>query len=215
VTVNSSLGDFGGAINPDIQNIAEGGTAIYPITIVPSGGFTGAVTLSVSNLPAGAIANFSQNPVAGGSGTSNLTIVTSNATPEPAVYTPTITAVSGILTHSRNVYLGVAPQAELILGSITPSQTVSAAGGGAANYTINITTQNNTTNSDISLVVDGVPVGATAQFTPATINTGTGTSTLTVNVPAGTVKPGAYSLLVTMTGSGVVAQDTLTLTVNP
>ena len=215
VTVNSSIGDFGGIVNPDIQNIAEGGTAVYPITIVPSGGFTGAVTLSVSNLPAGATANFSQNPVTGGSGNTTLTIVTSNATPEPQVYSPTITAVSGILTHSRNVYLGVAPKAQLITGTITPSQSVSAASGGTASYALNLITQGNSTSADLSLAVDGLPGGATASFTPATINTGTGTSTLNVVIPAGSVLPGTYNLLITMTGSGVVAQSSVTLTVTP
>lgn len=215
VTVNSSLGDFGGNISPDIQNIAQSGTAIYPITIVPSGGFTGTVTLSVSGLPAGATASFSQNPVTGGSGTSNLTIVTSSSTPIPQVYTPTVTAVSGILSHSRSISLGVASQAELIVGSITPSQSVSASAGGTASYSLNLTTQNNVNNSDLSLSVSGAPAGATATFAPSTISGGTGTSTLNVVVPGGTVAQGTYNLLVTMTGSGVVAQDTVTLTVGP
>lgn len=215
VTVNSSIGDFGGIVSPDIQNIAQGGTAVYPITIVPSGGFTGSVVLSVSGLPAGASASFSQNPVSGGSGTSVLTVATSSSTPEPQVYSPTITAVSGILSHSRNVYLGVAPEAELILGSITPSQSVSASAGGTAAYALSLTTQNNTSNSDLSLAVSGVPAGATASFSPPSITGGTGASTLDVAVPAGTLTPGTYSLLITMTGGGVVAQETVTLTVSP
>jgi hypothetical protein len=215
VTVNSSVGDFGGIVDPDIQNIAQGGTSVYPITIVPFGGFTGPVMLSVSNLPAGATASFSQNPVPGGSGTSNLTITTSSSTPEPHVYSPTITAVSGLLTHSRNVYLGVAPQAEVIDGSITPSQSISASAGGTPVYALNLTTQGNSSNADLILAISGVPAGATAIFSPPIIHGGTGTSTLTVSVIPGTLAPGTYNLLITMTGSGVVAQDTVTLTVNP
>jgi hypothetical protein len=216
VTVNSSIGDFAGNLSPDIQNIAEGGAALYGITIVPSGGFTGSVMLSVSNLPAGATASFSQNPVTGGSGTSNLTITTSNATPEPQVYTPTITGVSGILSHSRNVYLGVAPKAQAIIGSITPqSQSVSGSAGGTATYALNLTTQGSTTPADLSLSVSGVPGGANSQFSPAVISGGAGTSNLIVSVPAGAVTPGTYNLLVTMTGSGVITQATVTLTVNP
>jgi hypothetical protein len=75
-TVNTSIGDFAGNLSVDTQNITEGGTALYPITIVPLGGFTGAVSISVSGIPAGSTATFSQNPVAGGSGTSTLSIVT-------------------------------------------------------------------------------------------------------------------------------------------
>jgi len=215
LTVDSSIGDFGGIVSPDIQNIAQAGSAVYPITIVPSGGFTGPVVLSVSGVPAGATATFSQNPVTGGSGTSTLTIATSSSTPDPQVYTPTITAVSGLLSHSRNVYLGVAPQAELVVGSITPTQSVSASAGGTATYALSLMTQNNPSNADLSLTVIGVPAGATSSFSPPTINTGTGSSNLSVVVPAGSVVPGAYSLLITMTGSGVIAQDTVTLTVTP
>jgi len=214
VTVDSSVGDFGGTIAPDVQNIAEGGTALFPITIVPTGGFNGSVLLSVSGLPAGVTASFSENPVTGGSGSSTLTVVTSNATPEPQVYSPTITAVSGLLSHSRSVYLGVAPVAELILGSVTPSsQSVSASAGGTAAYSLNLTTQNNSANADLSLAVSGIPAGATAAFTPASINGGAGTSTLNVTAPAGSVTPGTYNLLVTITADGAVAQDTVTLTV--
>jgi len=216
VSVNSSIGDFGGTIQPNIQNIAQGGTAVYPITITPSGGFTGSVVLSVSGLPAGTTASFSQNPINGGSGSSNLTITTSSSTPEPQVSSPTVTAVSGILSHSRSIELGVAPEAELILGSITPTtQSVSASAGGTAVYSLNLQTQNNTSGSDLNLSVSGLPAGATSSFTPASISGGTGTSTLNVVAPAGTVAPGTYNLLVTMTGSGVVAQESLTLTVTP
>jgi serine protease AprX len=214
-TVNSSIGDFAGNLSDDTQNIAEGGTALYPLTIVPSGGFTGAVTLSVSGVPAGSTASFSQNPVTGGSGTSTLSIVTTSSTPEPQIYYPTITATSGILVHSRSVNLGVAPVAGLILGSITPSQSVSASAGGTANYFLNLTTQNNPSHADLSLAVGNVPAGASASFAPPTINTGAGTSTLSVVVPPGSLAPGNYSLLLTLTGSGVINQNSVTLTVNP
>jgi len=214
VTVNSSIGDFGGIVNPDIQNIAQGGTANYPITMVPFGGFAGSVTLSVSNLPTGAAASFSQNPVSG-SGSTVLTIITSGATPEPQVYTPTITGVSGILSHSRNVYLGVAPVAEAISGSITPSQSISASAGGTASYAINLTSQNNNSNANISLAVSGVPAGATATFSPPAISGGAGNSTLNVTAPAGALTPGTYNLLITMLLDGAAAEETVTLTVNP
>jgi len=215
VTVNSSIGDFGGIVSPDIQNIAQGGVAVYPITIVPSGGFTGSVVLSISGLPAGATASFSQNPVPGGSGNSVLTIATSSSTPEPQVFSPTITGVSGILSHSRNVYLGVAPVAEIILGSITPSQSVSASAGGTASYSLNLSSQNNSANSDISLNVNGTPAGAAANFSPTDISGGNGTSTLNVIIPPGSVATGTYNLLITMALDGAVAQDTVTLTVTP
>jgi len=215
VEVNNSIGDFGGSINPTIQNIAQGGSAVYPITITPTGGFTGNVVLSVSGLPAGASASFSQNPVNGGSGTSNLTITTTGSTPSPSVTTVTITATSGLLVHSHVIYLGVAPTAEAITGSITPSNSFSAAAGGTANYVLNLATSNNSANADMTLTVDGVPPGATASFVPATINAGTGSSTLKVTAPAGALAQGSYTLTVTMTEDGSIAQSTVILNVAP
>jgi hypothetical protein len=215
VTVNNSIGDFGGTINPTIRNIAEGSSAVYPITITPTGGFTGNVVLSVSGLPPGATAAFSQNPVNGGSGTSNLTITTTGSTPSPSVSTVTVTATSGTLVHSHSIYLGVAPAAESISGSITPSNSLSASSGGTANYVLNLATSNNTASADMTLAVDGLPAGATASFVPATINTGTGSSTLKVVAPAGVLAQGSYLLTITMTEDGSVAQNTVILNVAP
>ena len=215
LTVNNSVGDFGGSINPTIQNIAQGGTATFPITITPSGGFTGNVVLSVSGLPAGATAAFSQNPINGGSGSSNLTITTSGSTPSPSVTTVTVTATSGTLVHSHSVYVGVAPAAESITGTITASNSISASSGGTANYVLTLSTSNNAANANMTLTVDGLPAGATASFVPATISTGTGSSTLKVVAPAGALTQGSYSLLITMTEDGSIAQNTVILNIGP
>jgi hypothetical protein len=217
VTVDYSVGDFGGNIIPTIQNIAQGGSAVYPITITPIGGFTGSVFLSASNLPSGATATFSQNPVtAGTSWSSNLTIATSGSTPSPSVTMATLTATSGLLVHSHSIYVAVAPAAESISGTIIPtSNTLSASAGGTVNYALNLATANNAANADMQLQVSGVPPGATASFVPTTIDAGTGTSTLQVTAPAGAVAQGTYSLLITMTEDGSIGQETVTLTVAP
>jgi hypothetical protein len=125
----------------------------------------------------------------------------------------TITATSGILVHSHVIYLGVAPTAEAITGSITPSNFISASAGGTANYVLNLATSNNSANADMTLAVDGVPGGTTATFVPATINTGTGSSTLKITAPAGVLKQGNYSLTITMQEDGSIAQNTIILNV--
>jgi len=215
-TVDTSIGDFGGSINPTIQNVAQGSSAVYPITITPSGGFTGSVFLSVSGLPAGATASFSVNPITGGSGTSNLTVTTSGSTPSPSVTTTTITATAGLLVHSHSIYLGVAPAAESITGTITASNSISASAGGTANYVLTLNTSNNAANADMTLSVDGLPPGATATFVPATINTGNGTSTMKITAPAGVLISGnTYSLTITMTEDGSIAQNTVILNIAP
>lgn len=215
VTVNNSVGDFFGTLGSNIQNINQSSAATYAINIVPVDGFTGAVTLSVSGLPAGATASFSQNPILGGSGSTVLEITTSTSTPSPSVSTLTLTGVSGTLTHSETLYLGVAPKAESISGTISQPSSVSSSAGGTANFNLNLSTTNNAAQADMTLAVSGVPAGASSVFTPATINTGTGSSTLQVTIPAGVVPPGTYNLTFTMTEDGAVAQETVALTITP
>jgi hypothetical protein len=67
----------------------------------------------------------------------------------------------------------------------------------------------------MNLSVSGVPAGATASFVPLSINTGTGSSTLQVTAPAGAVAQGSYSLTITMTVDGAVAQQSVVLNVGP
>jgi hypothetical protein len=102
-----------------------------------------------------------------------------------------------------------------ITGSITPSNSISASAGGTANYVLNLATSNNNASADMTLAVDGLPAGATATFVPATINTGTGTSTLQVTAQAGVLTRGSYSLTVTMTVDGAVGQESVILNLGP
>jgi serine protease AprX len=174
------------------------------------------VVLSVSGLPSGANATFSQNPILGGSGSSVLEITTSGSTPSPSVSAITLTAVSGTLSHSETIYLGVAPKAEAISGTITPTtNNVSSSAGGAANYVLNLSTTNNAALANMTLTVNGLPAGASAVFSPTTISGGTGSSTLQVTIPAGVVQQGSYFLTITMTEDGSVAQETVVLNVTP
>ncbi|HJZ63228.1 MAG TPA: FG-GAP-like repeat-containing protein [Candidatus Acidoferrum sp.] len=105
--VNTSNGDFAGAISPQAQSVSAGGSATYGITISPLGGFTGDVTLSVTRLPPGASAGFNPgNVIPGGAGATSLTITTTNVTP-PGSYVILLTGSSGGLSHSGSVNLTV------------------------------------------------------------------------------------------------------------
>jgi hypothetical protein len=68
--------------------------------------------------------------------------------------------------------------------------------GGSASYTTNITASNGF-NSTVNLGVSGLPSGASASFTPASVS-GSGASTLNVSTSS-TTPPGSYTL--TITGS--------------
>src|SRR5258708_33019584 len=55
--------DFGVSASPSSQVTTQGNSAVYTLTLTPSGGFAGSVSLSVSGLPSGATATFTSNPV--------------------------------------------------------------------------------------------------------------------------------------------------------
>ena len=95
--------DFSIAVTPSSQTISQGSGALYTATITPNNGFTGNVSFNVNGLPAGASASFNPTTVTG-SGSSTLT-VSATSTAAPGVYPLTVTATSGLLTHTAAISL--------------------------------------------------------------------------------------------------------------
>jgi hypothetical protein len=85
------------------------------------------------------------------------------------------------------------------------------AAGATASYSISLT-QVNGGAGDVNLTVGGLPAGAVATFTPATIPGGSGGSTLSVTTAAGTAS-GNYTLLISLAAAGVIHHDSVNLTV--
>jgi hypothetical protein len=98
--------------------------------------------------------------------------------------------------------------------SISASPTaLTIAQGGSGGSTITTTLSGNF-NSSIALSASGLPVGATASFTPASIGApGAGSSTLTISAGAAT-PVGTYNVVVNGTGGGQTHSTTINLTVN-
>jgi uncharacterized protein YfaP (DUF2135 family) len=89
--------------------------------------------------------------------------------------------------------------------------TVAQGGAGMATIT---TTLSGSFNSSIALSASGLPVGATASFTPSSIAApGAGSSTLTISAGAAT-PVGTYNVVVNGTGGGQTHSATINLTVN-
>lgn len=107
--------------------------------------------------------------------------------------------VTGILYSKHWVYT----HPQTMISVAANSQTVPA--GGTATY--NITTSG---SSDVALSVSGLPAGATASFNPAVVTGGSGSSTLTVTMPAGSVNG---SQLFTLTGTSGGSVQNLGLSV--
>ena len=97
--------------------------------------------------------------------------------------------------------------------AISASPTaLTIAQGGSGTSTITTTLSGNF-NSSIALSASGLPVGATASFTPASIAApGAGSSTLTISVGAAT-PVGTYNVVVNGSGGGQTHSATINLTV--
>lgn len=198
--------DFSIAATPGSQTVTPGNNATYTTSIGALNGFTATVTPSVSGLPAGATASFSPASVTG-SGSSTLTVTTASSTPT-GTYTLTITGTSGTLSHTAAVTLVVAiPDFSV---SATPvSRTVTQ--GSNTTYTTTIGALNGFTGT-VNLAASGLPSGATASFSPASV-TGAGSSTLTVSTTA-TTPAGTYTVTITGTDGSLLHSTPVTLIIN-
>jgi regulation of enolase protein 1 (concanavalin A-like superfamily) len=95
--------------------------------------------------------------------------------------------------------------------SATPSsQSVTA--GSPATFTVNVADPTLMSNV-VALSASGLPAGATAQFSPASVQ-GKGSSTLTIDTSTST-PAGTYTLTITGTSASLQHTTTFSLTVNP
>src|ERR1017187_8526298 len=201
--------NFSMSISPSSQTVVVGNATTFATSIGAVDGFSGAVTLSASGLPAGATASFSPATVTG-SGSSTLTVTTSGTTPL-GTSTLTITGTSGSLTQTASVSLTVAatqPPPNFSLTATPSSQTVVV--GNATTFTTSIGAENGFSGV-VTLSASGLPAGATASFSPATV-TGSGTSTLTVTTSS-TTPLGTSTLTITGTSGSLTQRASVTLTV--
>ncbi len=97
------------------------------------------------------------------------------------------------------------------ISSLTSSLTIAQGSSGTA--TINSVLSGNF-NSSIALSTSGLPVGATATFSPSTIAMpGAGSSAMTINVDA-TTPMGTYSVIISGAGGGQTHSTTINLTIS-
>ena len=203
VTLLVANPDFSLAATPASQSVIQGSSTSYTVTQTAINNYAGTVSFSVTGLPAGATATFTPASLTG-SGTTTLGVSTSATTPAGS-YTLTITGTDGVISHTASVTLVVS--AIDFSATIAPaSQTVNQ--GNSTSYTITQTALNGYAGTVSYSVVFGLPAGATATFTPASI-TGSGTSTLTIATTA-TTPIGSYTL--TITGSDGVLSHTVAAT---
>ena len=152
-----------------------------------------------------------QNIVFGGSGPHPTLTVTPAAGQTGSSAISVVVADPGGLTATNNFTLTVAAytNAAFVVSAAPGVQTVTA--GGGTSYGVGIATTNGSFTSNVVLSVSGLPMCATAGFSPASLN-GSGSSTL--NITTSTNTPGGtYTLKIIGTGGGLTRSTTVTLDV--
>ncbi|MEP6638805.1 MAG: hypothetical protein ABJC39_05595 [Chloroflexota bacterium] len=166
------------------------------------------VTLSLAGLPAGATRTFSPASVIAGN-SATLTVTTTTATP-PATSTLTVTGTGPSATHSTTVSLTVtAPPTNDFSVAASPGSQSVVQGSGTA-YTVGTAVTSGSAQT-VALALSGLPSGASAAFSPASVTAGN-SSTLTVTTDAAT-PPGTSTLTITGSGSTATHVTTVILTV--
>jgi N-acetylmuramoyl-L-alanine amidase len=198
--------DFSIDAVPSSQSLVQGGSADFSVAVTRTGGFSDPVTLSVTGVPAGTTATFAPNPA----DSSTLTLATSSTTPA-GTYPLTISGTAGAATHSASVTLVVnqpppPPGPDFLLSAAPASQSILR--GGTASYAVSIAPSGGFTDA-VTLSVSGLPVGATASFSPNPTST---TSTLSVRTTT-TAKTGTYTLSISGTAGALTRTTTVTLQV--
>jgi hypothetical protein len=179
--------DFALGADPGTATIVQGGAASFGVTTSIASGNAQSVALTISGLPQGTTATFNPSSVtAGSSSTLTLNVFTT----APGTYDLTVIGTGVSATHSVLLTVTVPPNDFTLAAS--PSG-MSAQQGETVSTTI-ATTVLSGSAEPVALSISGLPAGASASFTPASVTAGVG-STLTVNTA--TSAPGSYVLTVT------------------
>jgi hypothetical protein len=197
---------------PNSVSVGQGQYSTADVFTILIGGFNSAINLSAAGGPAGTTVTFNPSTIpAPGAGSSTMTISVPNNTPL-GNYALTVTAKGGGIIQTVPVALTVTA-ADPPSFTLTAPGTVSAKAGGQPSATVQ-TTVTDGFNSAVSLSATGGPSGTTVGFNPSTIPApGSGSSTMTINVPAGAAF-GSYPITVSATSGQGNQTATVTLTVS-
>jgi len=197
---------------PTSISVGQGQYSTAGVFTVLIGAFNSAVSLSATGAPAGATVSFNPSTIpAPGAGTSVMTISVPNNTPL-GNYPLTVTAAGGGIIQNETFALTVTVADPPAFTLTAPSAVSTVPGGQVAGSVL--TTVSNGFNSAVSLSSTGAPNGTTVNFNPSTIPApGAGSSSLSINVPAGTAY-GSYPITVTAASGQGNQTAVVTLTVS-
>ncbi len=211
LTVNPVVtNDFSIAAAPGTVTVTAGQGGTSTISTAVTSGVAQSVTLSASGLPSGASASFSPATISAGQ-SSTLTISTTGATAAGTVAF-SVTGTGTSATHSTPVSLTVNPVVtnDFSIAAAPGTVTVTAGQGGTSTISTAVTSG---VAQSVTLSASGLPSGASASFSPATISAGQ-SSTLTIST-TGATAAGTVAFSVTGTGTSATHSTPVSLTVNP
>jgi hypothetical protein len=211
--------------SPNTVTVGSGATATSTINTSGGGGAAGTIDLSVSGAPPGVTATLNPTSVPVG-GSSTLTVTQSSssssssslttgaprsfATAADATAALTVTGTLGTETESTSVALTTTSSTTDDF-SVTATPTSLFANQGDSVTSSIATAVVSGSSSTVDLTVNGVPPGATASLSPASLAAGN-TSTLTFN--GGTAEPGNYFLSVSGTEGSATHATEVTVNVS-
>ncbi|MEP6574448.1 MAG: pre-peptidase C-terminal domain-containing protein [Gemmatimonadota bacterium] len=200
------VNDFSIKASPSTVSVTSGGSGTSVISTAVTSGNAQSVTLSASGAPTGATAGFSPNPITAGGGT-RLTLSSGSAA--VGTYSVTITGTGASATHSTTVSFVINPVVVNDFSISASPISVSVTQGGSGTSIISTAVTSGSAQA-ISLFASGLPVGATATLSPASISAG-GSSTLTLN--SGSAAVGTFSVTISGTGASATHSTSIALTV--
>ena len=198
--------DFSISASPGSVSVNPGQGATATISTAVVSGNPQTVTFSASGMPAGVSASFSPTSVTSG-GSSTLTMTTGASTPAGS-YPITVTGAGSSVSHTTTVTLTVIAPDDFLI-SASPA-SISVVQGQSGSSTVS-TTVISGSPQPVSLSAAGLPAGATATFSPASVTAG-GSSTMTISTAASTLS-GAYTVTVTGAGTSATHTTSISLTV--
>jgi subtilase family serine protease len=205
---SSGPSDFSVSVNPTNLSVAAGSNATATVSTAVTSGSSESVALSASGLPSGVTASF--NPATVNSGSSSTLTLTASSSATAGNYSVTITGAGTTGSHTATLTLSVTPAAANDF-SLSANPTSAAVAAGSATTTTVSTAVTSGSAQSVSLSASGLPSGATASFSPASVTAG-GSSTLTISTSSST-PAGTYTLTITGTGSSATHTTSFALTV--
>lgn len=192
---------------PSDPSIAPGTSSTLQVSIAPQNGFSDTVAVTVAGLPSGLTATPSSFSV---QNTSQSVTLTAASTLADGNYSFSLNGISGSLTSSANVSVGIESLANFVIIQPFISQVVVRFGSTAQ---IQLQTRQQglgISNYSVTFTATGLPSGVTASFSPETTPVG-GTTNLTVTAPASSPWSQGVLINVIATPSAAVSTESLTL----